>query len=103
MRLIALEVCGVIAALVLVAMLGAIARHRAPWRPHREHHTTVFAEYVWALTPWLILAAGVLPAVRLIVARGGESHEARAAAAAKITIAMTNTNTEPQHDKTTGQ
>lgn len=101
MRLIALKACGVIAVLVLVAMFGAIARHRVPSRTHGAHDTTAFAEYVWAAIPWLIFAAGVLPAVRLIVARGDEAHDTRAATAPKLTIAMANS--EPQHDQTAGQ
>jgi heme/copper-type cytochrome/quinol oxidase subunit 2 len=100
-RLIALKVCGAIAVLVLVAMFGAIARRRALWRPHEAHHTTAFSEYVWAAIPWLIFAAGVLPAVRLIVARSDEAHDTRAKTAAKLPTALANLDS--QHDKTVGQ
>lgn len=101
LRLIALKVCGVIAVLVLVVMFGAIVRHRALWRPHGAHHTTALAEYVWATIPWLIVAATVLPAVRLIVAWGGEAHGTWATTAAKNATAMADS--KPQHDQTAAQ
>ena len=101
MRLFALKVCGAIAVLVLVVMFGGIMRHRAQWRPDGAHHTTALAEYLWAAIPWLIFAAGVLPAVRLIVARGDETHHTWATTAAKNATAMADP--EPQNDQTAGK
>ena len=70
MRIIALEVLATIAALTFLGALVAIAVHRSahgpqdpdPWR------SSALAEYLWAMVPWLIVAACVLPSVRRIVA-----------------------------------
>jgi heme/copper-type cytochrome/quinol oxidase subunit 2 len=60
--------CGSIALLVFLTMLGAIARHRARLCPDRAYGATAVAEYAWAAVPWLMIVACALPAARLIVA-----------------------------------
>jgi len=67
-RLIAVLTCGSIALLVFLAMLGAIARHRARLCINRAYGATAVAEYVWAAIPWLMIVACAVPAVRLLVA-----------------------------------
>jgi heme/copper-type cytochrome/quinol oxidase subunit 2 len=74
MRVIGLQICGAITALVLLAMLTAVARHRAQRRPEAAYHTTAIEEYVWAAIPWLMVAVAVLPAVRQIMAAPVEVH-----------------------------
>ncbi len=75
MRLIALQICGGIALLVFLAMLGAIARHRLRNGPLTKR-SPALAEYLWAIIPWLMIIAGALPAVRQIVAGACQSCEA---------------------------
>jgi heme/copper-type cytochrome/quinol oxidase subunit 2 len=65
-RLILLEVCAGIAALVFLVMLTGIARHRAQRRSEGAHNVTAMSEYLWATVPWVILTVCALPAVRLI-------------------------------------
>jgi heme/copper-type cytochrome/quinol oxidase subunit 2 len=66
-RLIILEVCAGITALLFLVMLAGIARHRAQRRSEGANNVAATAEYVWAVVPWVMLTAGALPAVRLIV------------------------------------
>jgi heme/copper-type cytochrome/quinol oxidase subunit 2 len=66
-RLILLEVCAGIAALLFLVMLAEIARHRAQRRSEGANSATAMSEYLWAVVPWVILTACALPAVRLIV------------------------------------
>ena len=67
MRLILLEFCAGIAALIFLVMLATIARHRAQRRSEGANNATAMSEYLWALVPWVILTVCALPAVRLIV------------------------------------
>ena len=67
MRLIVLEVCAGIVALLFVVMLVATASHRARLRAGGEYPASALAEYLWAVIPWLIVAAAAFPAARLIV------------------------------------
>ena len=67
MRILTLQVCGAITALVLVAMLSAIARYRAQNRRRGICQTTALVEYAWAAIPWLMVAVCALPAVQRIV------------------------------------
>jgi heme/copper-type cytochrome/quinol oxidase subunit 2 len=66
-RLILLEVCAGITALLFLLMLAAIARHRAQLRSEGANNIAAMSEYLWAVVPWVMLAACALPAVRLIV------------------------------------
>jgi hypothetical protein len=70
MRLVALEVCAGIGALVFLTMLVATALHRTARGAESTYRCAALAEYVWAVVPWLMMAACVLPAVRRIVAGG---------------------------------
>jgi heme/copper-type cytochrome/quinol oxidase subunit 2 len=67
-RLILLEVCAGITALVFLVMLTGIARHRAQRRSEGTNNVPAMSEYLWAVIPWVMLTACALPAVRLIVA-----------------------------------
>jgi heme/copper-type cytochrome/quinol oxidase subunit 2 len=67
-RLILLEVCAGITALLFLVMLAGIARHRAQRRFEAANNATAMSEYLWAVVPWVMLTACALPAVRLIVA-----------------------------------
>ena len=67
MRILTLQVCGAITALVLVAMLSAIARHRAQNRRRGICQTMALVEYAWAAIPWLMVAVCALPAVQRIL------------------------------------
>ena len=66
MRLILLELCAGITALLFLVMLAGIARHRAQRRSEGANNATAVSEYLWAMVPWVILTACALPAVRLI-------------------------------------
>jgi heme/copper-type cytochrome/quinol oxidase subunit 2 len=66
-RLILLDVCAGITALLFLVMLAGIARHRAQRRSEGANNATAMSEYLWAVVPWVILTACALPAVRLIV------------------------------------
>jgi len=67
LRLIALEVCAGIFALLFLATLVATAVHRARQRGG-AYPASALAEYFWAVVPWVIVAGSAVPAVRLIVA-----------------------------------
>ena len=69
MRLIVLEFCAGITALVFLGMLAQIARHRARRRSEGANNVAAVSEYLWAVIPWVILTVCALPAVRLIVTR----------------------------------
>jgi heme/copper-type cytochrome/quinol oxidase subunit 2 len=69
MRTVALEVLALIATAVFVVMMAAIVRHRSRC-PTMSAQTSVVAEYLFALVPWLIIAASALPSVRRIAAGG---------------------------------
>ncbi len=66
MRLILLEICVGITALLFLVMLTGIARHRAQRRSEGANNATAVSEYLWAAVPWVILTVCALPAVRLI-------------------------------------
>ena len=68
MRLIVLEVCAGVAALLFLVTLAATASHRARLRAGGAYPAPALAEYLWMVVPWVIFAAGAFPAVRLIVA-----------------------------------
>jgi heme/copper-type cytochrome/quinol oxidase subunit 2 len=70
MRLLVLEALAVVAALELLVMLRAIASHRTAPSADASLQGSAVAEYLWALVPWLMMAACVLPSVRRIVALG---------------------------------
>ena len=70
MRLIALEACGGVAALVFLTMLVATALHRSARGSEGTYQCAALAEYLWAVVPWLMMAACVLPAARRFVAGG---------------------------------
>ena len=68
MHSIALTALGSGAALVFLSMLVATALHRSACGREGSHQSSAVAEYVWAVVPWLMMAACVLPAVRRIAA-----------------------------------
>jgi heme/copper-type cytochrome/quinol oxidase subunit 2 len=68
MRIAILRAALVMGAGVLVAMLVAMRRHRA--RAAGSAQAIAFAEYLWAVVPWLIVALCVTPAVQRILAAG---------------------------------
>ena len=76
MRIITLQVCGAVAALVLAAMLSAIARYRAQSRSRGICQTNALVEYAWAAIPWLMVAVCALPAVQRIVAGHDSARDA---------------------------
>ena len=67
MRLILLEVCAGITALLFLVMLAEIARHRAQRRSDGANDVAALSEYLWAVVPWVMLTVCALPAARLIV------------------------------------
>lgn len=70
MRVITLEVCAGVAALVFVTMLIATALHRYKRGAEGTLQCAALVEYLWLVVPWLMMAACVFPAVRRIVAGG---------------------------------
>jgi heme/copper-type cytochrome/quinol oxidase subunit 2 len=68
MRLIVLEVLAIIATLVFLSMLVATARHQTAGGSEGSHSRSALAECMWAIVPWLMIAACVLPSVRRILA-----------------------------------
>ena len=68
MQVIVLEVCAGVAALVFLTMFAAIALHRSAHGSQGPRQCAALTEYLWAVVPWLMMAACVLPAVRRIVA-----------------------------------
>jgi heme/copper-type cytochrome/quinol oxidase subunit 2 len=70
MRLVALEVLAAVVALVFLALMVATALHRSARAAQALPQGSALAEYLWALVPWLMMAACVIPAVRRIVAAG---------------------------------
>lgn len=67
MRLIVLGIGAGILALLFLATLTATASHRARHGVGGVYPASALAEYLWAMVPWVILAAGAIPAVRLIL------------------------------------
>jgi heme/copper-type cytochrome/quinol oxidase subunit 2 len=65
-RLILLDFCVGITALLFLVTLAEIARHRAQRRSEGANNATAMSEYLWAVVPWVIITACALPAVRLI-------------------------------------
>ena len=70
MRTIALEVFAIIAAAVFVIMMIAVMRHRSSDPAQTARQSSALAEYLFALVPWLIMAASALPSLRRIAAGG---------------------------------
>jgi heme/copper-type cytochrome/quinol oxidase subunit 2 len=70
MRLIALQVLAVVAALVFLTMMVVTGLHRSARGSEDPYQNSPLAEYLWAVVPWLIVAACVFPTVRRIVAGG---------------------------------
>lgn len=68
MRLIVLDVCIGVTAVLFVLTMIAVARDRNRRRAVGDRVITAFAEYAWAMTPWLMVAAAALPAVRTVAA-----------------------------------
>jgi heme/copper-type cytochrome/quinol oxidase subunit 2 len=66
-RLILLEICAGITALLFLVMLAGIAWHRAQRRFEAANYAAAASEYLWAVVPWVILTACAFPAVRLMV------------------------------------
>jgi len=70
MRIVILEILAVVALLTFLSMLGSIAKHRAAARADDPWRDSALAEYLWAMVPWLMTAACLVPAVRRIIASG---------------------------------
>lgn len=70
MRLIVLELCLAIAAVVFLTMLAGIASHRRQSRGHGTLSRSALGDYLWAIIPWIMAAAAAWPAVSRIVAVG---------------------------------
>ena len=68
MRLIVLEVCASIAALLFLTSLAAMAAYHAKRRLQGVRHAVPLKEYLWAVVPWVMVAACALPAVWPILA-----------------------------------
>lgn len=68
MRLIILEVCVSIFVLLFLTTLTATVWHRVRHGAGGAHPGSAMAEYLWAVVPWLMVAGGAFPAVRLTVA-----------------------------------
>jgi heme/copper-type cytochrome/quinol oxidase subunit 2 len=66
-RLILLQICVGITALVFLVMLAGIARHRAQRRCEGATDVAAMSEYLWAVVPWVMVTVCALPAVRLIL------------------------------------
>jgi heme/copper-type cytochrome/quinol oxidase subunit 2 len=70
MRTIALQVFAIVAAAVFVVMMIAVVRHRSSGTAETSRQSSALAEYLFALIPWLIMAASALPSLRRIAAGG---------------------------------
>ena len=68
MRLIVLDVCAGILALLSIATLAATASQCARHRAGGAYPASALAGHLRATLSWVIRAAGALPAVRLILA-----------------------------------
>ena len=68
MRLIALEVCASIIALLFLTSLAAIAAHRTKRGSQSVFQAASPTEYLWAVVPWVMVAVCALPAVWPILA-----------------------------------
>lgn len=66
MRLIVLEVCIGIAAVLFVLSIVALARDRVRRRAEGARPGAAFAEYTWSITPWVMVAAAAIPAVKMV-------------------------------------
>ena len=49
-------------------MMLALARHRADAGGPPAFHSSAACEYLWAVIPWLMIIACVIPAARRILA-----------------------------------
>jgi hypothetical protein len=68
MRQIVLGVCASIVALLFLTSLAAMAAHHAKRRFQGEVRAVAATEYLWAVVPWVMVAAAAFPAVWPILA-----------------------------------
>ena len=68
MRGIVLEVCVTIVALLFLTSLAAMASHHAKGRFQGVRHAVSLKEYLWAVVPWVMVAAAAFPAAWPILA-----------------------------------
>ena len=68
MRIVILEICAMLTALVFAAMLVAILKSRRSGDVGARFHRSAAVEVVWAVIPCVMFVACAVPAVRLIVA-----------------------------------
>lgn len=80
MRLMILEICMAIAALVFLAMLAATVRHHQQGSS-RIKRPPLLAEYLWATIPWLMIIACAMPAAWKVVASARAQPDAAPVAA----------------------
>jgi len=67
-RLIILDACIGIAAMLFVVTMVAVARDRSRRRAEGDRVMAAIAEYSWSITPWVMVAAAAFPAVRMVAA-----------------------------------
>ena len=63
MRRIVLEVCTSIVVLLFLTSLAAIVAHHARRRIQGAAPAVPVTEYLWAVVPWVMVAAAAFPAV----------------------------------------
>jgi hypothetical protein len=68
MQRVLLEVCAGIVALLFLTSFASMATHHARCRRQGVVHVVSVAEYLWALVPWVMVAAAAFPAVWPILA-----------------------------------
>jgi hypothetical protein len=69
-RVIALELCVAIAALLFLAMMAGVARHGARQPSSGGKRAAALSDLVWAAVPWALVVGGALPAIRVTLAQG---------------------------------
>jgi heme/copper-type cytochrome/quinol oxidase subunit 2 len=67
MRLIALQACAAITALLFVIALVVTVAHRGRRDLQGADRSSALSEYLWTLIPWGMVVAAAFPAVQLIV------------------------------------
>ena len=70
MRVIALELCVAVAAVLFIAMMAAAAWHRMRQPSGSEKRATALSEFIWAAVPWIMVVGGALPAIQMTLAHG---------------------------------
>jgi hypothetical protein len=68
MRRILIEVCAGFVPLLFLSSLAAMAAHHARRRCQGVVHAVPVTEYLWAVVPWVMVAAAAFPAVWPILA-----------------------------------